>query len=132
MRVRMPVISIACTPSQAANAIGPWTSRRLGPIAAIAELPRPIIAMMPLSLYLNGFAGRAGEVGEQVLGGPRAALQRHGAELGQRLAVRAGDVRDVADRVEAREALHRQVGLHVDAAAASLRHARRRRPARAP
>ncbi len=49
MRFRMPVMSIAWTPSQAANANRPCTSRRLGPIAAIAEL-RPIIAMMPLSL----------------------------------------------------------------------------------
>ena len=48
-RARTPVISAPCTPSQAANAIGPCTSRRRGPIAAIAE-PRPIIAMMPLSL----------------------------------------------------------------------------------
>ena len=47
-----------------------------------------------------------------------AALQRDRAELRERLAVRAGDVGDVADRVHARRAVDGQVGLHVDAPAA--------------
>ena len=83
-----------------------------------------------LVLVLERLRRVSGEIGEQVVGCPRAALQRHGAELGQRLAVGAGDVRDVADHVEVREALHRQVVLHVDPAAASLRHAGRRRQLR--
>ena len=48
-RLRTPVISVACTPSQAAKAISAvQLVAVLGPTSAIAA-PRPIIAMMPLS-----------------------------------------------------------------------------------
>ena len=85
-----------------------------------------------LVLVLERLRRASGEIGEQVVGGPGAGLQRDGAELGQRLAVGAGDVRDVADHVQVREALHREVVLHVDPPAASLRHARPSPPAPAP
>ena len=48
--------NIACTPSQAANATGPSTWCRCFPTSATAAF-RPIIAMMPLSLYANGLVG---------------------------------------------------------------------------
>ena len=48
-RWRTPLISQACTPSQAANATWPWSSWWWAPISAIAA-PSPIIAMIPLSL----------------------------------------------------------------------------------
>ena len=61
------------------------------------------------------------EVGEDVLGGASAALQRDGAELWERLSVFAGDVGDVPDRVDARRIGHREVGLDVDASTLTLR-----------
>ena len=68
----------------------------------------------------------------------RAALQRDRAELRMRARRRgAGDVGDVADRVDAGRAVDRQVGLDVDAAAAPARQPggggeRRRHDAAAP
>ena len=53
VRLCAPLSKVACTPSQAANAIGPSTWCRCLPTSATAAL-RPIIAMMPLSLYLKG------------------------------------------------------------------------------
>ena len=48
MRLRTPVISMACTPSHDEKAMTPCSSWRWGPTSATAA-PRPIIAMMPLS-----------------------------------------------------------------------------------
>ena len=58
-------------------------------------------------------------------GGPLPGLQRHRAELREGPAVGPGDVGHVADRVDAGEAVDREVGGHVEAAAAALRRARR-------
>ena len=63
------------------------------------------------------------EVGEDRLRGRPATLQRDRPELRIRLAVLVRDVRDVADGEDARKARHREVRLHVDPSAATLRQA---------
>ncbi len=55
---------------------------------------------------------------------PVARLLRDAAELRQRRIVARRDVREIAECVHAREALHRQIRLHVDAPAPALRHSR--------
>ena len=84
---------------------------------------------MPLSLYWKASVGLAASLAQDVLGRPPAGLLGDRAQLGERAAPSAvGDVRDVADRVDAWVALDGQVGLHVDASAAA--RDRVRRPAR--
>ena len=103
MRLRTPVISAACTPSQAENAIAPCSSWRcapdLGDRRAAADHRHDALVVV-----VERLARLAGEVGEQVVGRPRAALQRDRAELRERARRPGRDVGDVADRVDARAA----------------------------
>src|SRR5246127_2073111 len=48
---------------------------------------------------------------------PFAGLFRHGCKLWQRLAVRAGDIRKISERVDAREILNAKVGLDIETSA---------------
>src|SRR5258708_40092328 len=48
---------------------------------------------------------------------PFAWLFRHGCKLWQRLAVRAGDIRKISQRVDPWAILHAKVGLHIDTSA---------------
>src|SRR6187455_3285371 len=50
-RLLPPVIRAACTPSHAAKASLPWSST---PLTWATAAPRPIIAIVPLSMYENG------------------------------------------------------------------------------
>ena len=80
-----------------------------------------------LVVVVERLARLAGEVGEQVVGGPDPALLSHRAELGQVVAVRARDVGDVADRVHARRTVHGEIRQYVHPAAGALREADRGR-----
>ena len=116
-----PLSSIAWTPSHAAKATGPSTWCRCFPTSATAAL-RPIIAMMPLSLYRNGRVGFPCQLTQDVVPDPAAGLLGDRAELRQppRVLLRR-DVRHVADGVHARVPVHREVGPYVDPATASGR-----------
>ena len=123
-RARTPVISSHVHPSQAANAERsvhlPAARTHRGDRGSAADHRHDALVLVAERLRRP-----AGEVREQVLGGPHPALERHGAELRERLPVRARDVGDVADRIDPGEALHRQLGL-------ARRYARRSPAARRP
>ena len=99
---------------------GPWTSRRRlahrGDRRAAADHRHDALVLvlerLPRARRRSRRAGSSRPTRRS--GAPRSRAVASGSS------VRAGDVRDVADRVDAGEALHRQVGLHVDAAATPL------------
>src|SRR5215475_5956516 len=70
-----------------------------------------------LVVVFERFSLDAGHLGRDVAAGPVTGLLSDTAELRQDLAVRAGYVRGVADRVNAGKVLDGQVGVHSDTAA---------------
>jgi hypothetical protein len=102
--------SWAWTPSQAAKASRPWSSWRLA-----ADHGHD-----PLVVVLEGLAALAAEVVQDVPSRPVAGLLGDAAQLGQGLLIGGGDVGEVPQRVDGREAVHGQVGPHVDPPAPAL------------
>jgi hypothetical protein len=89
-RLRTPDMSVAWTPSQAENAITPWSSWRCGTTSAIAA-PRPIIAMMPLSWKWNAVVGSPATTATMSSAAHEPLLQRDRAQLRLDVAVGTGD-----------------------------------------
>src|SRR5271155_3617 len=63
----------------------------------------------------------ARDIGKDVPGRPASTLLCHGTELRQGILIRSQDMREVAQRIDAREALDAEIVLYVDSAAATLR-----------
>ena len=109
--------SARCTAPQAAWAFRPFIVRP--PSICTTAAPRPIVAIVPLSWYLNGFGSlpsrRRAIVSPDVLAG----LQRDRAELRQDLlGLRVRDRGDVADGVDLRMTRDREIRSDADPVAA--------------
>src|SRR5262245_24396588 len=74
-----------------------------------------------LVVIVEGGARPARDLGEDVLRRPHSTLLCNRGELWKWPAVRARNVREVAERVHARAAGDREVRLHLDAAAMTSR-----------
>ena len=115
-RWRIPLISQACTPSQAEKATTPWSSWWRGPTSATAE-PRLIIAMIPLSRYWNGLRSLPWMSATMLCAAHRPACNATDPSAGRLVAVAVDGVGHVADRVHPRVAVGGEVGEGVEAAA---------------